>query len=56
MRRGPGDPAPALSPVLLIPPLMVQPYVYDLAPHHSLLATLRGAGLEDNKAGESAMP
>jgi poly[(R)-3-hydroxyalkanoate] polymerase subunit PhaC len=41
-----GAPAPLRTPVLLIPPLMVQPYVYDLAPHHSLLVTLRDAGLD----------
>ena len=33
-------------PVVLIPPLMVRPYIYDLQPTHSLLATLRDAGIE----------
>jgi polyhydroxyalkanoate synthase len=46
VRRVAGAPAPLQTPVLLIPPLMVQPYVYDLAPHHSLLVTLRDAGLD----------
>jgi len=34
------------TPVLLIPPLMVRPYIYDLQPSHSLLASLRDAGLD----------
>jgi polyhydroxyalkanoate synthase len=33
-------------PLLLIPPLMVRPYIYDLQPEHSLLATLRDAGFD----------
>lgn len=33
-------------PVLVIPPLMVRPYVYDLRPEHSMLRTLRNAGLD----------
>jgi len=35
---------PQSTPVLLVPPLMVRPYVYDLRPDHSLLRTLRNAG------------
>ena len=34
------------TPLLLIPPLMVRPYIYDLQPSHSLLATLRDAGFD----------
>ncbi|HEX3595116.1 MAG TPA: alpha/beta fold hydrolase [Polyangiaceae bacterium] len=30
-------------PLVLIPPLMVRPYVYDLRPDHSLVRTLRNA-------------
>jgi polyhydroxyalkanoate synthase len=33
-------------PVLLIPPLMVRPYVYDLRPDHSLARTLRDRGFD----------
>lgn len=33
-------------PVLLIPPLMVRPYVYDLRPEHSLVRSLRNAGFD----------
>lgn len=33
-------------PVLVIPPLMVRPYVYDLRPEHSFLRTLRNAGFD----------
>jgi len=33
-------------PVLLIPPLMVRPYVYDLRPEHSLARTLRDRGFD----------
>ena len=35
-----------LTPVLVIPPLMVRPYVYDLRPEHSMLRTLRNAGFD----------
>ena len=39
--------APAYSiPLLLIPPLMVRPYIYDLQPDHSLLSALRDAGFD----------
>ncbi|MFW5741328.1 MAG: alpha/beta fold hydrolase, partial [Myxococcota bacterium] len=34
------------TPVLVIPPLMVQPYIYDLRPEHSMLRTLRNAGFD----------
>ncbi|MBW2523957.1 MAG: alpha/beta fold hydrolase [Deltaproteobacteria bacterium] len=34
------------TPVLVIPPLMVRPYVYDLRPEHSMLRTLRNAGFD----------
>lgn len=34
------------TPVLLIPPLMVRPYVYDLRPEHSMVRTLRNAGFD----------
>ncbi|MBM4343062.1 MAG: alpha/beta fold hydrolase [Deltaproteobacteria bacterium] len=33
-------------PVLLIPPLMVQPWIYDLAPRRSLVRTLLRAGFD----------
>ena len=45
--------APAVrTPVLVIPPLMVRPYIYDLRPEHSMLRTLRNAGF-DRVAGTS---
>ncbi len=31
-------------PILLVPPLMVRPYIYDLRPEHSLVRFLRRAG------------
>lgn len=34
------------TPVVLIPPLMVRPYVYDLRPEHSMVRTLRNAGFD----------
>lgn len=34
------------TPVLLIPPLMVRPYVYDLRPEHSMARTLRDRGYD----------
>ncbi len=34
------------TPVLVIPPLMVRPYIYDLRPEHSMLRTLRDAGFD----------
>ncbi|OQB13783.1 MAG: Poly-beta-hydroxybutyrate polymerase [Deltaproteobacteria bacterium ADurb.Bin207] len=34
------------TPVLVVPPLMVRPYIYDLRPEHSMLRTLRDAGLD----------
>jgi len=34
------------TPLLVIPPLMVRPYVYDLRPEHSMLRTLRNAGFD----------
>jgi polyhydroxyalkanoate synthase len=37
---------PRPVPILLIPPLMVRPYVYDLRPEHSMVRTLRNAGLD----------
>ena len=33
-------------PVLLVPPLMVRPFVYDLRPEHSLVRTLRNSGFD----------
>jgi polyhydroxyalkanoate synthase len=33
-------------PILLVPPLMVRPYIYDLRPEHSLVRHLRRAGFE----------
>jgi polyhydroxyalkanoate synthase len=33
-------------PILLIPPLMVRPYVYDLRPEHSMVRALRNAGFD----------
>ena len=33
-------------PIVLIPPLMVRPYVYDLRPEHSMVRTLRNAGFD----------
>src|SRR5258707_886897 len=33
-------------PILLVPPLMVRPYVYDLRPDHSLVRFLRRAGFD----------
>ncbi|MBP9112461.1 MAG: alpha/beta fold hydrolase [Polyangiaceae bacterium] len=37
---------PQKCPILLIPPLMVRPYVYDLRPEHSMMRTLRNAGFD----------
>jgi polyhydroxyalkanoate synthase len=34
------------TPLVLIPPLMVRPYVYDLRPEHSMVRTLRNAGFD----------
>jgi len=34
------------TPLLVIPPLMVRPYIYDLRPEHSMLRTLRNAGFD----------
>jgi polyhydroxyalkanoate synthase len=34
------------TPLLVIPPLMVRPYVYDLRPEHSMLRSLRNAGFD----------
>lgn len=34
------------TPIVLIPPLMVRPYVYDLRPEHSMVRTLRNAGFD----------
>ena len=45
MHSGP-KPAKASPPVILIPPLMVRPYVYDLRPEHSMVRTLRDAGVD----------
>ncbi len=39
-------PQPGQPPVILIPPLMVRPYVYDLRPDHSMVGTLRAAGID----------
>lgn len=33
-------------PLLVVPPLMVRTYVYDLRPEHSMLRTLRNAGFD----------
>jgi len=37
---------PRPVPILLIPPLMVRPYVYDLRPEHSMVRALRNAGYD----------
>lgn len=34
------------TPVVLIPPLMVRPYIFDLRPDHSMVRTLRKAGFD----------
>jgi polyhydroxyalkanoate synthase len=34
------------TPLLVIPPLMVRPYVYDLRPEHSMLRLLRNEGFD----------
>ncbi len=34
------------TPLLVIPPLMVRPYVYDLRPEHSMLRHLRNEGFD----------
>lgn len=34
------------TPVLLIPPLMVRPYIFDLRPDHSMVRSLRKAGFD----------
>lgn len=33
-------------PIVLIPPLMVRPYIFDLRPDHSMVRTLRNAGFD----------
>ncbi len=33
-------------PLLLVPPLMVRPYIYDLRPEHSMVRHLRNAGFD----------
>lgn len=33
-------------PLLLVPPLMVRPYIYDLRPEHSMVRTLNRAGFD----------
>jgi polyhydroxyalkanoate synthase len=33
-------------PILLVPPLMVRPYIYDLRPEHSLVRFLRASGFD----------
>jgi polyhydroxyalkanoate synthase len=33
-------------PILLVPPLMVQPYIYDLRPEHSMVRAFRRAGFD----------
>ncbi len=40
--------APALhpTPILLVPPLMVRPYIFDLRPDHSMVRALRKAGFD----------
>lgn len=34
------------TPILLVPPLMVRPYVYDLRPDHSMVRALRDRGFK----------
>jgi polyhydroxyalkanoate synthase len=34
------------TPLLLVPPLMVRPFVYDLRPEHSMMRALRNAGFD----------
>ena len=34
------------TPVVLVPPLMVRPYIFDLRPDHSMVRTLRNAGFD----------
>jgi polyhydroxyalkanoate synthase len=34
------------TPIILVPPLMVRPYVFDLRPDHSMVRTLRNAGYD----------
>jgi polyhydroxyalkanoate synthase subunit PhaC len=34
------------TPVVLVPPLMVRPYIFDLRPDHSMVRALRNAGLD----------
>jgi polyhydroxyalkanoate synthase len=33
-------------PIVLVPPLMVRPYIFDLRPDHSMVRTLRNAGFD----------
>lgn len=40
------EPALLPVPILLVPPLMVRPYVYDLRPEHSMVRALRRAGFD----------
>ena len=40
------EPPKYATPVLLVPPLMVRPFVFDLRPGHSMVRTLRNAGFD----------
>ena len=40
------SPAPVAVPVLLVPPLMVRPFIYDLTEQRSFVRTLLGAGFD----------
>jgi polyhydroxyalkanoate synthase len=40
------EPALERTPIVLVPPLMVRPYVFDLRPDHSMVRTLRNAGYD----------
>lgn len=40
------EPRRFATPVVLVPPLMVRPYVFDLRPDHSMVRTLRNAGFD----------
>ena len=40
------EPRAYATPILIVPPLMVRPYVFDLRPDHSMVRTLRNAGFD----------
>ncbi len=40
------EPPRQATPIVLVPPLMVRPYIFDLRPDHSMVRSLRNAGFD----------